>query len=317
MLKARIITALILIPLVIWATIFLNKFWFGVILLPVILASTWEWNQLFNYRYQIFSIVLTIVGFIFYMCFIVTEPFIYETQTLNYGLSKNIFDGDSFYWLFGVMKQSIAGVFFIFWFFIVPLIISNYQKKSHSQSLILEAPLMNFLILTFGYFVLWGMGIILLLLQNEMYSLLLLFFIIWSADIAAYFSGKKYGKHALASKVSPAKTWEGVFGGVVAGIITAFLALHIFREFLEVDTLFVIELSKISSIQIILLSSVTVIFSIIGDLFISVVKRYAGKKDTGTLLPGHGGVLDRIDSLISGSFGYIMCLIFISNFAWN
>ena len=152
MLKARIITALILIPLVIWPTIFLNKFWFGVILLPVILASTWEWNQLFNYRYQIFSIVLSIVGFIFYMCFIVTEPFIYETQTLNYGLSKNIFDGDSFYWLFGVMKQSIAGVFFIFWFFIVPLIISNYQKKSHSQSLILEAPLMNFLILTFGYF---------------------------------------------------------------------------------------------------------------------------------------------------------------------
>jgi phosphatidate cytidylyltransferase len=161
------------------------------------------------------------------------------------------------------------------------------------------------------------MGINLLLLQSDMYSLLLLFFIIWSADIGAYFSGKKYGKHVLASEVSPAKTWEGVFGGVVAGIITTFLALHIFREFLGVDTLFVIDLSKISSTQIILLSSVTVIFSIIGDLFVSVVKRYAGKEDTGTLLPGHGGVLDRIDSLISGSFGYIMCLIFISYFAWN
>jgi len=325
MLKTRIITALILIPFVVWATIFLTNFWFGIILLPVIFAGIWEWNQLFNYRHQFISIVLTIAGFIFYAYFIVPEQFIYEI--FEHGQHKNFFGADSFFEIFkvmlcsssgifcgfGVMGKFITGVFFIFWLFIVPLIIDNYQNQSRFQIFTLEAPLMNFFILAFGYFLLWGMGIILYLLQNDMRSLLLLFFTIWSADIGAYFSGKKFGKHTLVSKVSPAKTWEGVFGGLVAGTVTTFLTLHIFREFLGVDTLFIIDLSEISSAQIILLSLVTVIFSIIGDLFISVVKRYAGKKDTGKLLPGHGGILDRIDSLISGSFGYIMCLILLAN----
>ena len=82
MLKTRIITALILIPLVVWATIFLNNFWFGIILIPVILTGIWEWNQLFNYRHQFISIALTIAGFIFYSYFIVSQPL--QTLSLNF-----------------------------------------------------------------------------------------------------------------------------------------------------------------------------------------------------------------------------------------
>ena len=119
--------------------------------------------------------------------------------------------------------------------------------------------------------------------------------IIWSADIAAYFFGKKYGKYAFASNVSPNKTWEGVAGGLIAGIVITFFAVYFFREFLGINIL------QASPIKLILLSFVTVVYSMVGDLFISIIKRDVGKKDTGVLFPGHGGVLDRIDSLMAGS----------------
>jgi len=203
-----------------------------------------------------------------------------------------------------------------------PLIIFNYQKQ-----LYLRKPSWPWYFLTIGCededkfgdegtwwslllgnILLWGMGIILWKLQTNPYWLLLLFFIVWSADIAAYFSGKKFGKHKLAWRVSPGKTWEGVIGGLIAGILTTFLALYFFRGFLGID------IFQTSLIKLILLSSITVIFSIVGDLFISIIKRNAGRKDTGTLFPGHGGLLDRIDSLMSGSVAYILCGSFLGLF---
>jgi len=304
MLKDRIITAIALVFFVLCIFNYLDDLWFSIVLCGFTLLCISEWKLLFYEHEPKWLRNYTFFGSIFYFLFLVLEaPSLFTSQIfLNPPKAVDI---------------SFVGVFFIFWLFITPLIIINYQNKLRWRRLTLESPLMNFFVLTFGYFLFWGTGIILLILRNDIYSVLLLFSIIWSADIGAYFFGKKYGKHALASEVSPGKTWEGVFAGVVASIITTFLVIHIFREFLGVDYLLSTiptkynDLSEISSTQIILLSSVTVFFSIIGDLFISVVKRHAGKKDSGGLLPGHGGVLDRADSLISGSFGYIICLMFI------
>jgi len=129
--------------------------------------------------------------------------------------------------------------------------------------------------------------------------------------------GKKFGKHILASRISPGKTWEGVVGGLIAGIIVTLSAVYFLKEapsFLRITTLgihdsFALALLSFNSKELILLSGITVIFSIIGDLYVSIMKREAGRKDSGVLFPGHGGVLDRIDSLMAASTVYYVFIL--------
>ncbi|MBI4005088.1 MAG: phosphatidate cytidylyltransferase [Gammaproteobacteria bacterium] len=118
-------------------------------------------------------------------------------------------------------------------------------------------------------------------------QILLLFVLIWVADSTAFFIGGWWGKRHLASRISPAKSWEGVMGGLVASMLPV-LGYVILKEMKGIDI-----------IRLFALCLVTVVFSILGDLVESMFKRNANMKDSGRLLPGHGGVLDRIDSLTS------------------
>ena len=108
--------------------------------------------------------------------------------------------------------------------------------------------------------------------------------LIWVCDIAAYFVGKRFGKYKLAPKLSPGKTWEGVLGAYVGGLFVILVGYH----YLAQDH---------SLFSWVMLGLITITFSIVGDLFESLFKRLRNLKDSGTLLPGHGGVLDRIDSI--------------------
>lgn len=110
-----------------------------------------------------------------------------------------------------------------------------------------------------------------------------------AADISAYFAGRKYGKHKLAPGISPGKTWEGVVGAI-AGVSVYVLLVWGFSPYS----------SRLEMLPLLLLASWWwVALAVIGDLFESAIKRQAGVKDSGTLLPGHGGLLDRIDALTS------------------
>ena len=303
MLKTRIITALILISLVVFTTFYLEPVWFLFISSLFILVGIWEWFNLFSLdgldRVEEFLKYLVI--FPVFFIFLILQPILYF---LDVQLLAPFFDPPRTYYF--VIYVSLL----FFWLVIAPLMIINYQKglfhhpnplrtwlwtgKWPWNSLTIgpKATVQSFLL---GNVLLWGMWIsLVMLLFHSPYILLLLLLIIWSADTAAYFSGKKYGKHMLAENISPSKTWEGVIGGLIAGILTALLVLHCFREFLGVDI-------RISQAGLIILTFITVIYSIVGDLFISIIKRQVEKKDTGILLPGHGGVLDRIDGLMPAS----------------
>ncbi len=124
------------------------------------------------------------------------------------------------------------------------------------------------------YFVPQGKGLILYLLC-----------LVWAADIGAYLAGKRWGAHKLIPQVSPGKSWEGALGGLILVLIVAGVGLIYFHP--------------VSMGSWFFLAVVIAIISIFGDLFISILKRRCNLKDTGNLIPGHGGILDRLDSLIA------------------
>ncbi|MBI5508275.1 MAG: phosphatidate cytidylyltransferase [Deltaproteobacteria bacterium] len=107
----------------------------------------------------------------------------------------------------------------------------------------------------------------------------------WGADTGAYFAGRAFGRHKLYPKVSPGKTWEGLSGGLVASVGLAFLIRWLFR-------------TELAAPATLILGLIAALCGVAGDLFESLLKRSVGAKDSGTLLPGHGGVLDRFDALM-------------------
>jgi len=155
--------------------------------------------------------------------------------------------------------------------------------------------------LLIGWFVLFSAWMFLSRLRALYGSEMTMYFLIliWIADIAAYFTGKKWGTIKLSPEISPGKTVAGLYGALVSGLICAVVLSLIYGFQIMIAADFVV------------LSTLTVLISIYGDLFVSVVKRQCGAKDSGILLPGHGGVLDRIDSLIAAIPFFYACIYLV------
>ena len=148
----------------------------------------------------------------------------------------------------------------------------------------------SFFKLLFGFVIL--VPPVVALIQIRFESSLWLFYclsIIWVADIGAYFSGKRFGKNKLAPNLSPGKTKEGLYGAVFATSVYSYFASIVF------------ELQVIETFMLLIIAVLATFISVAGDLFFSLLKREQNLKDTGNILPGHGGILDRIDSVTSSA----------------
>ncbi|MES2322701.1 MAG: phosphatidate cytidylyltransferase [Pseudomonadota bacterium] len=160
-----------------------------------------------------------------------------------------------------------------------------------------EGPLNTMLATLYAVTIIGCFAAMLVFFKQSAVYLLSVLALVWIADIGAYFSGKAFGKRKLAPSISPGKSWEGAIGGGIAVLLISALAILFGQPWLA-DT-FVVKLQAAwgwaATLAILAVISAA---SVVGDLFESQLKRRAGVKDSSNLLPGHGGVLDRIDALI-------------------
>jgi phosphatidate cytidylyltransferase len=273
MLLQRIITASILASLIALAVFKLPPEYFSLILGLLTLLAAWEWCNLVAIN-QLFMRVLFLLALILPMAGIHFWTYILEliAQAVDWPDVRNY--SGALEWLV------IAPV--IFWILVMILI-----RNAPAGVLALQMKLCYKALI--GWFILLSAWMFLSRLRTLYGSELAMYFLIliWAADISAYFTGKKYGKDQLAPVISPGKTVAGMYGALIAGMVCAVI-LSLINGF-----------GLMVAADFVLLSALTVLISIYGDLFFSVVKRQRGVKDSGSLLPGHGGILDRIDSMIA------------------
>lgn len=192
----------------------------------------------------------------------------------------------------------------IFWLF-MPFVLSVHSRRP-IQFLINREFLFIVSIISLAALI-----ITLSALQQGLILLLYLILLIIIADSSAYFVGRKFGKRKLAPSISPGKTIEGALGGLAIGVLFSLVSILLFMG--GDYPLFVRDQGEqwVLILNFVSLSALVVIVSISGDLFESVVKRAAGMKDSGKILPGHGGVLDRIDALTAAAPLFFVGLSFI------
>jgi phosphatidate cytidylyltransferase len=201
-------------------------------------------------------------------------------------------------WFFEVQHLSIFLSFFLF--FVIVAALFEYERGKVDAAFNLAINLMISLYLGWvgSHFILIralpeGLGWLLTALPAA-----------WLADAGAYFIGREIGEKKMTPRISPNKTWAGLRGGTLAGTFSGLLLVLLWRSvgFLSPDT---------PIWQGLMMGFVVSILSPTGDLFISLFKRTSGVKDTGNIIPGHGGILDRIDTWIwAGMLGYYLIIIF-------
>jgi phosphatidate cytidylyltransferase len=265
MLGKRILTALALVPLVLAALFLLPPRGFGIAILAVTLIAAHEWSRLAAFS--------TGVQWLFFGSILVSGVGLLVLPA--FGFARG--------WP-GAIVLSVCGVSALFWLLVAPSWIKHRWPTTGKWVMVIT-----------GWIVLLGAWMALVELQSRSpWLVLAAMTIVWIADTAAYFSGRTFGRRKLAPQISPGKTWEGVYGGLAAVAIYALCLLPFAR-----DAGFAPAIGTLVVVLWLGFSSLLAGLSVIGDLFESLQKRNAGVKDSGNLLPGHGGVLDRIDALVA------------------
>lgn len=285
MLLKRILTAAVLASLIALAVFKLPMEYFSLVIGLITLLAAWEWSNLAGVT-SLFKRVLFLLVLIVPMLGIH-----FWTQILE--LVSQAADWPDVRDYSGILEWLVIPPI-LFWILVMILIrntptgVLNLQLKTRYKVLI-------------GWFVLLSAWMFLSRLRAFYGTEMTMYFLIliWAADISAYVVGKKWGATKLSPEISPGKTVAGMYGALISGLVCAVILSLIYGFQLMIAADFV------------LLSVLTVLISIYGDLFVSVVKRQRGVKDSGSLLPGHGGVLDRIDSLIAAIPFFYGCIYFV------
>lgn len=250
MLRQRVITAVIMACLVLGAIFWLPANVTAAVITLVVLAGAWEWGGFLGLKHP-----LARLGYVFVIAACIAFVWSQGTGSARAG-----------------QLLSAAAI----WWFIALLWILTIPGTVNRGS----AALAGILVLVPAWLALIRLH------QQAPFWLLFLLLLVVAADVGAYFAGRQFGRHKLAPKVSPGKTWEGVLGGIAAAGIMAVVGTAWFD----------VDVSEFFAV-----CAIVVIASIVGDLTESLFKRHAGLKDSGTILPGHGGVLDRVDSVTAAA----------------
>lgn len=272
MLKQRIITGLILAPLVLCGVFLLEPTHFSWFFAFILALAGWEWANLSSLTTQVFRVTYALLVAV--LLFTVM-PYI------------------SVIWVLTVS---------VMWWLIATLLVLTYPDSSRYW----RSPGVSIVL---GLVIILPMWKALVFIRQASFTpvdafdpLLLILYVlllVWAADVGAYFSGKAWGKSKLAPNVSPGKSWAGAWGGVTATLLLGVVASYLMGLTFQMSLVFM------------LITAVTAMVSIIGDLTESMFKRVRGIKDSSALLPGHGGVLDRIDSLLAAIPVFVFLLLIV------
>jgi len=266
-LKQRIITALILAPLVILGIFKLPLIGFIIALTAVTLLGFWEWTQFTESNSRIAALVPAAV--VTGLSFLFISP---DVTSLNQLAAPH----------YALLALGFA------WWIIASGMAITYPKTTNlwQGSKALRH--------VFGFLTLIPFLWSVIILRASDISVdpyhgaklvLYVCFLVWAADSGAYFAGKSMGKRKMAPHVSPNKTIEGLIGGIIAALIVGWLFAGWF------------DIQFTSPLHMVIITLITVVISVLGDLVESMFKRVSGIKDSSNIIPGHGGILDRIDSL--------------------
>lgn len=262
MLRQRVITGLVMAGLFLGSVVFLPPLILALVFAVLVALGGWEWARLAGWN-SVFARAL----FTLALAAVLLALYVYA------GLGSQPSQAE---------VQPLLGLACLWWS-IALLWVKSYPASAVLWNGRIMRSMMGLLILSTS----WLAAVYLLTFPRGGLLLVAMVVVVTATDIGAYFTGTSFGRHKLVVRVSPAKTWEGFWGGMGCALLLALLLWWAIPA----------QMAHVSLAAVIAVVLATALASVVGDLTVSMIKRESGVKDSGGLLPGHGGLLDRLDSL--------------------
>ncbi|MEL7043909.1 MAG: phosphatidate cytidylyltransferase [Pseudomonadota bacterium] len=276
MLKQRVVTAILMAGFFLGGVYFLPLPVLAALFAAVVALGAWEWAPLAGLE-SAFSRGL------YALLIVAGAAGLYVKAGFGGELSRE-------------QVQPVLGLAGLWWCFAL-----LWVKSFPASAMFWRHPIMRALMGALILLPAWFAAVYLLHVEQRGAAVVVFVLLVAASDIGAYFTGRAIGRHALSPQVSPAKTWEGFWGGVLcAGAAAAALWAFLPGRF-----------DHLSFVAVLCVALATAFASVLGDLTVSMVKRLSGVKDTGSLLPGHGGILDRLDSLCAAAPTFALGLLLV------